>query len=79
MADFEKHIWNAPVDSAEIARRDSIALANASNAKNKRAKVKDTASSSSRTTARSTTKKEKSSSSSGGSTAPRVSVRRQRH
>lgn len=80
MADFEKHIWNAPVDSAEIAKRDSIAAANASQSKSKRSRVKETASSSASRTAARTSKKEKSSSSSASSgNAPRVSVRRQRH
>lgn len=78
MKDFEKHIWAAPVDSSKIAQRDSIAAANAKTSKTKVKKEK-----ASRTDSRSTTtatKKEKSSSSkSSGSTAPRVSVRRQRH
>ena len=72
--DFEKHIWAAPVDSVALARQDSIAAAEAATKKTKKAV-------STRTTARSTksesTKKEKSSSS--GSSAPRVSVRRERH
>ena len=74
MKDFEKHIWAAPVDSVALARQDSIAAAEAATKKTKKAV-------STRTTARSTksesTKKEKSSSS--GSSAPRVTVRRERH
>lgn len=76
IADFEKHIWAAPVDSVALARQDSIAAAEAASKKTKKA-------TSTRTTARQTstktekTKKEKSPSS--GSSAPRVSVRRERH
>lgn len=76
IADFEKHIWAAPVDSVALARQDSIATAEAASKKTKKA-------TSTRTTTRQTstkaekTKKEKSSSS--GSSAPRVSVRRERH
>lgn len=88
MTDFEEHIWKAPVDSLEQARKDSIAAA--ANTKGKRvrsadAAAKGTSSSASRTARRGTssaaTKREKSSGSSsgGGSAAPRVSVRRQRH
>ena len=72
--DFEEHIWSTPVDSAELARKDSIAAATSKKTK----KV------STRTTARKTTEKAEKSSkkenapSSGGS-APRVSVRRERH
>lgn len=75
MVDFEQHIWHAPVDSAELARQDSIAAAELASKKAKKT------STSSRTTARAT-KNEKSSSSgssSSGNTAPRVSVRRERH
>jgi len=72
--DFEEHIWSTPVDSAALARKDSIAAATSKKTK----KV------STRTTARKTTEKAEKSSkkenapSSGGS-APRVSVRRERH
>ena len=78
MTDFEKHIWSTPLDSAEIARRDSIAAA--SQGKSKKAS-KAKSDNSSKTSSRSTvsSSKEKSSSKSSGSTAPRVSVRRQRH
>ena len=76
MKDFEGHIWATPVDSAELAKRDSIAAAEASSKK-----AKKTTTRTSRTAARSSSKAEKSSksSSSSGSAAPRVSVRRQRH
>ncbi|MBO4565121.1 MAG: gliding motility protein GldN [Bacteroidaceae bacterium] len=76
ISDFEKHIWAAPVDSVALARQDSIAAAEATSKKAKKT-------TSTRTTARQTTtkaektKKEKSPSSS--SSAPRVSVRRERH
>ena len=86
MADFESHIWKTPVDSAEIARRDSLeALANAGRSK----RIKSTQGSSgasasaSRTSRRTSANAEKSSkpakSSGGSSSGPRVSVRRQRH
>lgn len=81
MTDFESHIWAEPVDSVELARKDSIA--NAAASKSKRAK--GTASTTSRVARRSTKtatvkeKKTKSSSVSSGASAPRVSVRRQRH
>ena len=74
--DFEEHIWSTPVDSVALARQDSIAAAEAASKKTKKAAT-------TRTTARQTTTKaektktEKSSSS--GSSAPRVSVRRERH
>ena len=74
--DFEEHIWATPVDSVALARQDSIAAAEAASKKTKKTV-------STRTTTRQTTtkaektKKEKSSSS--GSSAPRVSVRRERH
>lgn len=77
LKDFEQHIWVTPVDSAELAKQDSIAAAEAA-AK----KTKKTRTASSRTTARTTSKAEKtskSSSKSSSSSQPRVSVRRQRH
>lgn len=90
IADFEEHIWKQPVDSVELAKKDSIAAAQA---KGKKVKArpetagsgeKASSASASRTSRRSSsssTKKEKqsSSSSSSSSSAPRVSVRRQRH
>ena len=88
MIDFEKHIWTQPVDSAELAKKDSIAAAQAE-LKGKKAKAAKADGSSSSSSARSArrntgnnaaTKKEKSSSrSSSAGSAPRVSVRRQRH
>lgn len=82
IADFEEHIWKQPVDSVEIAKRDSIAAL----AKGKKAKAKvapssasSSASRSQRRSSASSESKSKSSSSSSSSSAPRVSVRRQRH
>ncbi len=81
MTDFEKNIWATPVDSAELARQDSIeAAANDKSSKRKRT---------SRLSARSRggddaadkkeeKKVEKSKSKQSGSSSPRVSVRRQR-
>ena len=75
IADFEKHIWAAPVDSAALARQDSIEAAAAASKKTKKASTRTTAR---QTTAKAEkTKKEKAPSSSGS--APRVSVRRERH
>lgn len=83
MSDFEEHIWTTPVDSAELAARDSIAAANTKGKKaSKRSSSGSSSASSSRSSRRSEsatkTKKERSSSSSSSS-GPRVSVRRQRH
>ena len=80
MTDFEKHIWTTPVDSAEIAKRDSIAAAESTKGKAKRAaKSTEKASRTSSRSTASSSKKEKSSSKSSGSATPRVSVRRERH
>ncbi len=86
MTDFEAHIWATPVDSAEIAKRDSIAALADKGKKSRRMASSDSNSSSaSRTSRRSSSSSEKasksSSKSSGGSSSsgPRVSVRRQRH
>ncbi len=83
MSDFEEHIWTTPVDSAELAARDSIAAANAKGKKAKKSSSSSSSASSSRSSRRSEsatkTKKERSSSSSSSSSGPRVSVRRQRH
>lgn len=86
MTDFEAHIWATPVDSAEIAKRDSIAALADKGKKSRRMAFSDSKSSSaSRTSRRSSSSSEKasksSSKSSGGSSSsgPRVSVRRQRH
>lgn len=87
MTDFEEHIWKTPVDSLELARRDSIAAAEA--AKTKKGKGA-AATSSTRRGATSVAEKKESTdkqkkdkegkgSSSSSSSGPRVSVRRQRH
>jgi len=75
MADFEEHIWKAPVDSVALAKKDSIA---AEQSKKSKAKTSRVSSTKKETTTKSKEKKEKSSSSSSSSSA-RVSVRRQRH
>ena len=74
MEDFEKNIWTTPVDSAELARRDSIEAAE--NSKSKRSKSSASSRSSRRSNEKTVEKKEKAKSS--GSSSPRVSVRRQR-
>ena len=74
MTDFEKNIWTTPVDSAEIARQDSIAAAES--AKSKRSKTTTSSRVTRRSSAETVEKKEKTKST--GSSAPRVSVRRQR-
>ena len=87
MVDFEEHLWKEPVDSVELAKRDSIAAASSKGkrVKNAESSPNPASSSASRTARRGSssaaTKKEKSSgsSSSGSSSAPRVSVRRKRH
>lgn len=70
--DFESHLWETPVDSAELARQDSIAALGKSAKKVKSSRTTKT------TQKTEKTKREKTSSSSSSS-APRVSVRRQRH
>ena len=79
MTDFEEHIWKTPVDSLEQARLDSIAAANTKG--KKASKASSSAGRSSRRASASSGQKEKSNRSSGGggNSAPRVSVRRQRH
>ena len=84
ISDFEEHIWRTPVDSVEMAKRDSIAAASLKGKKLAKQSDGKVSSSAARTATRrastaSSGKKEKSSrpASSGG--APRVSVRRQRH
>lgn len=73
LADFEEHIWVNPVDSAELARRDSIASL-------QKGKKKVSARKTTTKTEKATkTKKEKTEKASASSGAPRVSVRRQRH
>lgn len=77
MKDFEEHIWTTPVDSAELARRDSIAKSQiktkavVSNDKTRRGQT-----STGNTTTQKSAKKEKTPKT---SSAPRVSARRQRH
>ncbi len=76
MADFEKHIWTTPVDSAELARRDSIAKLQMK----KKVVVTNTRrgqTSTGNATVQNSTKKEKAPKSS--SSGPRISARRQRH
>lgn len=91
LSDFEKHIWETPVDSAELARKDSIAAAEAAakaakkSRRVRRASNSDDASTDSASSSRSSrrnsaaTKKEKKEKSSSSGSASRVSVRRQRH
>ena len=91
LADFEKHIWETPVDSAELARKDSIAAAEAAakaakkSRRVRRASNSEEASTDSASSSRSSrrnsaaTKKEKKEKSSSSGSASRVSVRRQRH
>lgn len=82
ITDFEKNIWTTPVDSAELARLDSIAQLDAGK-KSRKSATASASRSARRTTSadKKTTKKEKNTSNSGGDggSAPRVSVRRQRH
>jgi gliding motility associated protien GldN len=78
MKDFEEHIWAEPVDSAELARQDSIMQAEQVGKKSRKTKATRT----SRRGATASVKdnaKEKKSKSSNSSSGPRVSVRRQRH
>ncbi len=81
MTDFEKHIWQTPIDSVEQARRDSIAALSVKGKKGAKSADGKASSSSQRSSRRaSSSKREKSpGSSGGGNSAPRVSVRRQRH
>jgi len=79
MSDFEAHIWSTPVDSVELARRDSIAAASAKGKKNKSSNSSSAARTSRRSSSASSGKEKSSGSSRGSSGAPRVSVRRQRH
>jgi gliding motility associated protien GldN len=82
ISDFEEHIWSTPVDSVEMARRDSIAAASVKGKKSKAATDKASSSaarSARRSSASSGKEKSGGSSSGGGNGAPRVSVRRQRH
>lgn len=91
MTDFEQHIWATPVDSAELARQDSIAREQSLTKRERRARAAASSSEAASTTTRtsrsarrssaSSAKEEKTSKakSSSRSSAPRVSVRRQRH
>lgn len=80
MTDFEKHIWTTPVDSLEQARKDSIEAAALAGKKAKKPATATTTSTSSRTTARPTkTTSEKKPKAASAPSAPRVTVRRQRH
>ncbi len=83
MSDFEKHIWAAPVDSAALAEKDSVEAAAAASKKSKKRAASSASASTSRSARRATKAKSKdqssSSSSSKAASAPRVSVRRQRH
>lgn len=72
MDDFESHLWETPVDSAELARQDSIAALSKSAKKSKTTRTTKT------TKAEKADKQEKSSTPKTSS-SPRVSVRRQRH
>ena len=77
MTDFEQHIWTTPVDSAELARRDSIAKLESSKKRTVASSDtrRGTSSTGNTTVQKSNTKEKKVKSPS----APRVSVRRQRH
>lgn len=85
MADFEDHIWKEPVDSVELAKKDSIEAAALAKKKVKLPASKTASNSASRSTRRSAASSEASKSkkekapSTPASGAPRVSVRRQRH
>jgi len=83
MTDFEEHIWTTPVDSAEMAKKDSIEAAQKSSKKARKAAAKEEKSTAktSRSSRRSSASKSKNSDggSSSSSGAPRASVRRQRH
>lgn len=87
MTDFEAHIWATPVDSAEIAKRDSIAALADKGKKARRIEASDSKSSSASRTSRRNSSSDKASKSSSksnkssgsSSSGPRVSVRRQRH
>lgn len=76
MTDFESHLWTTPLDSAQIAERDSIAAAQA---KGKKAKKSRTTRSARSKKSETSSDSSSSSSSSSASSSPRVSVRRQRH
>ncbi|NLV51815.1 MAG: gliding motility protein GldN [Bacteroidales bacterium] len=81
LTDFEKNIWKTPVDSVELARRDSIAAANTKGRRERSVSASSSASSErvSRRGSASSGDKDRPRNASGGSSSPRVSVRRQRH
>jgi len=82
LTDFERNIWSTPIDSAEQARKDSIAAAqNNKSSRRARSRAEKSAEKASRSARRSSAKesKQKSGGNDSGSSAPRVSVRRQRH
>lgn len=76
MKDFEKNIWTTPIDSAELARRDSIAKIQNTKKTVSASNTRRGQTSTGNTTVQSSAKKEKTQKS---QSAPRVSVRRQRH
>ena len=77
MADFESHLWATPLDSAQIAERDSIANAQTKGKKAKKSRTSRSARS--KKSEASSSDSGASSSSASASSSPRVSVRRQRH
>lgn len=82
MTDFEKHIWITPIDSLEQARKDSIAAAAQAGKKSRKPAGTTTASgtaSSARSAARTKATSEKKPKAASAPSAPRVTVRRQRH
>jgi hypothetical protein len=82
LTDFERNIWSTPIDSAEQARKDSIAaVQNNKSSRRARSRAEKSAEKASRSARRSSAKesKQKSGGNDSGSSAPRVSVRRQRH
>ncbi len=84
IVDFEKHLWATPVDSAELARLDSIAAVEDSLRANRKRSVRTTRTTrTSASSARSTVSTQKAEkqpkASSSASSGPRVTVRRQRH
>lgn len=82
LTDFERNIWSTPVDSAEQAKKDSIAAAQNTKSSKRSRKAAQEGTTTSRSSRRSSAKESKQKSSGGndgGSSAPRVSVRRQRH
>ena len=82
ITDFEEHIWREPVDSVELAKRDSIAAANAGKKRVPTSRKSADEVSATRRGSSSVANKKESTKPSGGTSsasAPRVSVRRQRH